>query len=169
LLQAQNTDNQLDDLFGKIKLYLSRLKHDTLTESEMAQMEKTMAFATNLEHCGDLIQHSMADTIQKKIKAREHFSEEGWKEIKEFYKAVINNMHTAQSVFISHSQQLAGEMIETKKQLKQSEFKSRRQHFNRLSNQQPQAIATSSIHIDLMRDLGRINSYITSVAYETLK
>lgn len=168
LEQAQGKDNQLDDTFRAIKLFLTRLKHDTLTEGETAQMEKIMAYATNLEHCGDLIQHSMSDTVKKKIATRDKFSDEGWKEIKDFYKAVIANMQTAQSVFISSSIELAGEMIETKKQLKQTEFKSRRQHFNRLSKQEPRSLATSTIHIDLMRDLGRINSYVTSVAYETL-
>lgn len=168
LKEAKDTDNQLDDVFQSTKIYLTRLKHDTLTQAETAQMEKIMAFATNLEHAGDLIQHSMSDTIQKKIEARENFSPEGWLEIKEFYNAVIDNIQTAQSVFISHCSQLAGEMIENKKHLKQREFQSRRKHFNRLSEKQPQSLATSTIHIDLMRDLGRINSYVTSVAYETL-
>jgi phosphate:Na+ symporter len=168
LRRARESDQKLDVLFDKIKLFLSRLKHDGLSAEETAQVRRILAFATNLEHCGDLIENSLTDLVEKKIASKESFSPEGWEEIRTFYEAVIENMHTAQSVFISQSTKLAGELIEAKKHLKQVEFESRRKHFNRLSEKQPQSLATSSIHIDLVRDLGRLNSYMTAIAYETM-
>ena len=169
LAEAKAHDEKLGKLFNGIKMFLSRLQHDALNAEETRQVQRIMAFATNLEHCGDIIQHSMADTILKKVNAKDSFSPEGWDEIRGFHKAVMENMQIAQSVFISTSTQLASEMIETKKRLKRLEFESRRKHFNRLSEQQPQSLATSGIHIDLMRDLGRINSHMTSIAYETME
>ena len=168
LNEVKERDNKLNELFGTIKIFLARLKHDALNSEETLQVQRILTFATNLEHCGDIIKHSLYDTVHQKIEAQDLFSPEGWEEIKTFHKAVVDNMQIAQSVFISQSIQLAGEMIETKKRLKHVEFDSRRKHFNRLSQQQPQTLATSGIHVDLMRDLGRINSYMTAIAYETM-
>lgn len=168
LEEARETDQKLDTLFNTIKLYLTRLHHDALSTDEKQQVSQIMAFSLNLEHCGDLIQHTMSDTIMKRIETQDDFSPEGWLEIKGFYEAVMENMQIAQSVFISQSTKLASEMIETKKRLKHVEFESRRKHFNRLSEKQPQSLATSAVHVDLMRDLGRINSYMTAIAYETM-
>lgn len=168
LHKAKASDQKLDLLFDRIKLYLSRLKHDGLSAEENAQVRRILAFATNLEHCGDLIEGSLSDVVEKKIESKESFSPQGWEEIQGFYTAVIQNMHTAQSVFISQSTQLAGELIAAKKHLKQVEFESRRKHFNRLSEKHPQSLATSTIHVDFMRDLGRLNSYMTAIAYETM-
>jgi phosphate:Na+ symporter len=42
------------------------------------------------------------------------------------------------------------------------------QHFGRLRDGRPESIETSSIHLDIVRDLKRINSHLTSVAYPIL-
>jgi len=38
-------------------------------------------------------------------------------------------------------------------------------HFARLREGRPESIETSAIHLDVMRDLKRINGHLTSVAY----
>lgn len=166
--EAKQMDEKLDGLFNQIKFYLTQLEQNSMTAAELHQYRRIMAFATNLEHSGDVIQNSMSETILQKIELQEKFSAEGWVEIKNFHQTVKDNMQTAQSVFMSQSLSLAEEMLETKKQLKELERISRRNHFNRLSQRKPQSVATSGVHIDLMRDMGRINSYMTSIAYETV-
>jgi phosphate:Na+ symporter len=168
ITKAKRDDNKVDAIYKSIKLYLTRLQHESLQSSEAKMYDQILSFATNLEHCGDIIQDSLSGTIVKQIEKGEKFSEDGWQELKDFHKTVIDNMNTAQSIFMSQSTQLADELIAKKRALKQTEFESRRRHFNRLSERQPQSMATSSIHLDLMRDLGRINSYIASVAYSVL-
>ncbi len=42
-------------------------------------------------------------------------------------------------------------------------------HFKRLSEGVAETIATSSLHLDILRDLRRINSYITLIAYPILE
>lgn len=168
LTVANKLDNQLDQIFKRVTFFLTRLNQDTLTQEESAQYERIMSFATNLEHSGDIVQHSLSKTIAKKIKIQENFSDAGWQEIKSFYMQVMANIKTSQSVFISQSLELSEDLIRAKKHLKEVELISRRNHFNRISEKNPYSIVTTGVHIDLMRDLGRINSYVTSVAYETL-
>jgi phosphate:Na+ symporter len=42
-------------------------------------------------------------------------------------------------------------------------------HFARLRDGRPESLETSSIHLDIIRDLKRINSHLTSVAYPILE
>jgi phosphate:Na+ symporter len=42
-------------------------------------------------------------------------------------------------------------------------------HFARLREGRPESIETSTVHIDVIRDLKRINGHLTSVAYPILE
>jgi phosphate:Na+ symporter len=42
-------------------------------------------------------------------------------------------------------------------------------HLERLRSGKPESIETSSLHLDVLRDLKRINSHLTSVAYPILE
>lgn len=165
---ARVSDKTLDKIFKKVILFLTKLERDNLTEAEVQQYERILSFATNLEHSGDIVQHSLSKTIEKKINSKENFSEEGWEEISAFCTDIISNIKTAHSIFISQSVEDAESLIRSKKSLKKGERDSRRKHFVRISENNPDSIGTSGIHTDLIRDLNRINSHITSVAYEVL-
>ncbi len=166
--RTRSTDKKVDTIYREIKSYLTRLKHEQLSVIEAARYEQIITFATNLEHCGDIIEKSLIALVSKKIKHQENFSHDGWHEIKDFHASVLKNCQTAQSIFLSQSTELATELIDEKKGMRHAELESSRQHFKRLRQGEPQTIATSSIHLDILRDLRRINSYITSLAYTIL-
>jgi phosphate:Na+ symporter len=42
-------------------------------------------------------------------------------------------------------------------------------HFDRLREGRPESIETTSLHLDILRDLKRIHSHICSVAYPVLE
>lgn len=47
--------------------------------------------------------------------------------------------------------------------------KSSDKHFQRLTDGKASSLATSSLHLDIIRDLRRINTYMTAVAYNILE
>ena len=53
--------------------------------------------------------------------------------------------------------------------MRSREFESADRHFARLREGRAESIETSSIHLDIIRDLKRINSHLTSVAYPILE
>lgn len=161
-------DDTVDILYSKIKLYLTRLTREALDPKESDRYIQIMTFATNLEHIGDIIDKSLMEMAQKKIKNKERFSDEGWREIKNFHGEVAHNMRTAQAIFLSEDPELAQQLIDQKKEIAGAAKQSSAQHFDRLREGLPETIATSSLHLDIIRDYRRINSYITSVAYAIL-
>ena len=60
-------------------------------------------------------------------------------------------------------------MIDYKKTIREAEQETSTQHFQRLRQGLPETIATSSLHLDIIRDYRRINSYITTVAYQIIE
>ena len=162
-------DDVLDHMFVAIKTYIIDLSREELRSNEAEQGMYIMNFATNLEHCGDIIEKSLIEIAAKKTRKKDNFSEEGLKEIKSFHNKVVKNLKLAQSIFLSSDPGLAKQLLGYKKGLKIAESKSSMKHMKRLRAGLPNTIATSSMHMDVIRDLRRINTYVTSVAYAILE
>ncbi len=158
-------DNRVDRLNHEIKFYLTRLSQESFDPKEADRYIQILTFSTNLENCGDIIDKNLMEMALKKMRRQEKFSEKGMEEIKEFHAKVLQNLRLAQSIFLSEDPELAGRLVENKRTVREAEIESSRSHFNRLRERLSESMATSSIHLDIIRDLRRINSYITSVAY----
>ena len=162
-------DDTVDRLYTHIKHYLAKMTQESLDPKEADRYLQILTFSTNLEHVGDIIDTSLTDLAKNKIKNNERFSEEGWTEIKDFHKQVLENMKLAQSLFLSEDPSLARKLIDAKKTIREAEQETSSLHFERLRQGLPETIATSSLHLDIIRDYRRINSYITTVAYQILE
>lgn len=164
-----NKDETVDRLYAAIKHYLAKLTQESLDPKEADRYLQILTFSTNLEHVGDIIDKSLMELAKKKIGKGERFSKEGWEEIKNFHASVLNNMKISQSLFLSEDPALARQLIDSKKTIREAEQETSSQHFDRLRQGLPETIATSSIHLDIIRDYRRINSYITTVAYQIIE
>lgn len=169
LKQISRRDNTVDKLYAKIKLYMTKLTREALDAEESRRYMHIITFATNLEHVGDIIDKSLLELARKKIRNKERFSDAGWSEIKTFHANVVENMQIAQTIFLSEDSELAQQLIEEKKRVSRAARASSEMHFGRLSAGLTASLATSSLHLDIIRDYRQINSYVTSVAYEILK
>ncbi|MCC7304807.1 MAG: Na/Pi cotransporter family protein [Alphaproteobacteria bacterium] len=161
----RHMDNTVDRLNQAIKIYLTRLSQESFDPKEADRYIQILTFATNLEHAGDIIDKSLLEIAEKKIRNHEKFSEKGFEEIREFHHGVLENLRLAQTIFLSEDPDLASQLVEKKKSVREAESETSREHFKRLRAGLAQSIATSSMHLDIIRDLRRINSHITSVAY----
>ena len=63
---------------------------------------------------------------------------------------------------------LAKQLLEDKRMIKEAEIAGMAAHIERLGDGVPETISTSSLHVDIVRDYRRINSYISTVAYPVL-
>ena len=128
-----------------------------------------IAFAINLEHIGDIIDKNLMELADKKIKHRYQFSKEGGSELEAFHHRVLNNLKLACSVFLSGDVRMARILLEEKAGLRNAELAAAESHLRRLREGRPESIETSSLHLDVLRDLKRIHSHICSVAYPVLE
>lgn len=157
-------DDQVDAMLRGVKLYLARLNARPLSEAERRRSDEIMSYAINLEHVGDILDRDLAGMAEKKATRQVRFSEAGEREIFEFYRKTVANLELAQSVFLSRDVSLARRLAEAKIEVRRFEEQSQRHHLERLQAGRPESLVSSSLHLDILRDLKRVNAHIASVA-----
>jgi phosphate:Na+ symporter len=167
--QISRTDNVVDRLYEAVKHHITKLTRESLEEEDGRRAMEIMSFAINLEHIGDIIDRNLMELAIKKIKHRYSFSREGASELKEFHQRVLNNLRLGFSVLMSHDVKVARVLIEEKTRLRDLEMAVAEKHLARLREGRQESIETSSLHLDVLRDLKRIHSHICSVAYPVLE
>ncbi len=105
----------------------------------------------------------------KKIKNRLKFSDDGAAELQDFHRLVIESLKLALGVFISGDEKIARQLIEEKVTIREAERRAAENHLTRLREGRLASIETSSLHLDILRDLKRIHSHICSAAYPVLE
>ena len=105
----------------------------------------------------------------KKIKHKLRFSPDGKAEIRAFHDRVMGDMRLALNVFLSRDVGLARELVRRKTALRDAEREATESHLERLGAGRTDTLETSSLHLDVIRDLKRINSHLTAVAYPILE
>ena len=166
--QVSKTDNIVDSLDEAIKLYVTKLTRGSLDESEGRRAMEIISFAINLEHIGDIIDKNLSELATKKIKRRFQFSPEGAEELAAFHKRTMDSLRIAFGVFMSGDANEARKLLVEKTALKNTELAAVERHLDRLREGRPETIETTSLHLDVLRDLRRIHSHICSVAYPVL-
>lgn len=162
------TEDQVDRLHNAIKIYLARLSREDLDADDIRRMSEILSYAVNLEHIGDLIDSGLSELAVKKDRRRLSFSPEGLTEISEFYQRTIEILAVAQSVFLSRDENLARELVKCKVEVRRMETLSAERHMERLRERRLETVETSSLHLDILRDLKRVNAHLISVAYPIL-
>jgi phosphate:Na+ symporter len=167
--EVSRMDNIVDRLTEAIKLYIARLTRESLDEREGRRAMEIVSFAINLEHIGDIIDKNLCELAMKKIKRGYQFSTEGAAELTAFHKRICESLQIAFSVFMSGDVEAARRLLREKAELRSIELAAGDRHFERLREGRPESIETSSLHLDILRDLRRIHSHVCSVAYPVLE
>ncbi|HEY4986702.1 MAG TPA: Na/Pi cotransporter family protein [Bradyrhizobium sp.] len=166
--QVSRMDNNVDGLDEAIKLYVTKLTRGSLDEREGKRAMEIISFAINLEHIGDIIDENLSELATKKIKRRFQFSPEGAEELSAFHKRTLDALRIAFGVFMSGDVNEARKLLAEKAALRNTELAATERHLDRLREGRPETVETTSLHLDVLRDLRRIHSHICSVAYPVL-
>lgn len=168
LKEIASLEGRVDRLQQDVKIYLSKLGQRGLDDENARRSIAIIDYAINLEHIGDIIEKGLCDQLEKKIANGLRFSDDGYRELAEFFDLTIDNLRSAQTVFVTGDFNLARRLMEIKVDVRRLEKQSSERHLERLRGGQPESLRTSSIHLDMLRDLKRINAHIVSVAHPIL-
>jgi len=167
--EISELDNAVDRLDEAVKLYITKLTRESLGERDSHRAMEIIAFSINLEHVGDIIDKNLMEAAAKKIKRKVLFSREGAAELTAFHAEVCDNLKLAFGVFMSGDRTIARQLMTEKAMLRATEFTAAENHLARLREGRSESIESSSLHLDILRDLKRIHSHICSVAYPVLE
>lgn len=167
--ELRQLDDTVDELYSAIKYYMTRISREALGEEESRRWTDIISFTINMEQIGDIIERVIIDIEDKKIKPQRNFSQAGMAEIVELHGRLVANLRLSMSVFLNGNVRDAQKLLEEKARFRDLERAYATTHLDRLSDRTTLSIETSSLHIDLISDLKRINSHICSIAYPILE
>lgn len=162
-------DDTVDELYSAIKFYLTQISREALSEREGRRWGDVLSFTINMEQVGDTIERVLQDVEDKKIRKNRSFSEAGMAEIVHLHDRLLANLRLAMSVFLDGHVRDAQKLLEEKARFRDLEHEYAANHIARLQDNTAQSIETSSLHLDLISELKRINSHLCSIAYPILE
>jgi phosphate:Na+ symporter len=172
LFRAQNPDliqsvldrdNQVDLLHREIKMHLVELNR--ATGGRGRDVVELIDFTSDLESAADVVDGRLRRLAQKKQNLKVEFSTQGWAEIQELQKGVVELMKLAIASFELHDRELSKKVILKKRELRALERKLRESHIERLNQGLRESMNTSEIHLDVLAEYRRISGLVTNHAY----
>jgi phosphate:Na+ symporter len=167
--KLRRMDDTVDDLYSAIKFYLTQISREALSEREGRRWTDIVSFTINMEQIGDIIERVLQDVEDKKIRKGRSFSDAGMAEISHLHERLLANLRLGMSVFLDGHARDAQKLLEEKARFRDLEHEYAANHIARLQDNTAQSIETSSLHLDLISELKRINSHICSIAYPILE
>lgn len=165
LAEIPALEERVDRLQQAVKIYLSKLGREGLSDENARRSIVVIDYAINLEHMGDIIEKGLREEVAKKISLGLKFSDDGHQELRKLFDLTIDNLRVAQTIFVTRDFNLARQMMEVKVEVRRMEKQSAERHLERLRDGRADSLQTSSLHLDMLRDLKRINAHIVSVAH----
>ena len=161
-------DDRVDTLYDEIKSYVTRVSRQEIDQPESDRVVEILMFTTNLEHMGDIVE-SLLGALVRRSKKEISFSKEGLADLLELNTKLISNLTLAINIFNSGDVALAKQLIKDKARVNRMQGTFVQNHLERLKEGKIESVATSSLHMDVLRDQRRIHSHITAVAYPILE
>ncbi len=160
-------DDLIDELYEDTKLYLSELSQEEMERRESDRASEVLLFATNLEHMGDILDNILSD-LRTAFLAGIAFSEEGQADLEALRARVTANLTAATGVFMSGEVSAARALVVEKTEVNKTVARLTDAHLQRLRDGSPATVESSALHMDVLRDLRRVHSHVTAVAYPVL-
>lgn len=167
--RLRRMDDTVDELYSAIKFYLTQISREALSEREGRRWTDIVSFTINMEQIGDIIERVLQDIEDKKIRKNRRFSDAGMAELCHLHERLLANLRLGMSVFLDGHVRDAQKLLEEKARFRDLEHEYAANHIARLQDNTAQSIETSSLHLDLLSELKRINSHICSIAYPILE
>jgi phosphate:Na+ symporter len=166
--EIRRLTDDVEALYSAIKLYLAQMPREDLSEQDSRRWAETIELAINLKLASDLIERMLRKVQQQKTSQRRSFSEVGLEELAGLHSQLIANLRLGLSVFLSADPESARQLLREKRRFRAQERRLAHAHVSRLNRKIVQSIETSSLHLELIADMRRLNSLFCSSAYAVL-
>ncbi|NBA98517.1 Na/Pi cotransporter family protein [Pseudomonas sp. R5(2019)] len=166
--EMRRLSDDVEALYNAIKLYLAQMPREDLSEQDSQRWAEIIELAINLKLASDLIERMLRKVQQQKTSQRREFSDVGLEELAGLHTQLLANLRLGLSVFLSADPESARQLLREKRRFRAQERRLAHAHVSRLQRKVVQSIETSSLHLELIADMKRLNSLFCSSAYVVL-
>ncbi len=162
IIEARRLDDVLDRLNAAIRAYLVGLDNEAMSEADHRRATEILTFATNMEHAGDVVDRNLLLIAGRSIKRGRPLSAEQQAELTGALDRVLANLRMAAALFVNADTRTARLLVEEKQTFRNLENAATAAHFAAMRS--GEAAETSALHLDLLRDIRRVNAHLVAAA-----
>ncbi len=162
IAEARRLDDVLDRLNGAIRAYLIGLDAEAMSEADHRRAAEILTFATNMEHAGDVVDRNLLVIAARSLKRGRPLSAEQQADLTRALDRVSANLRMAASLFVTEDTRAARLLAEEKLVFRTMETDATAAHFEAM--RAGDAAETSALHLDLLRDIRRVNAHLVAAA-----
>ncbi|MEO0185746.1 MAG: Na/Pi cotransporter family protein, partial [candidate division WOR-3 bacterium] len=156
-------DDEIDKTEEMLTTYISKLNTEEMDEDLRKTQVGLMTITAEIEHIGDIVSKSLMGYAKKQIDAGMGFSAEGFSEIKELHCFVLDTLRMAIASLTTRDKTLAQEILKRRETAIDMAKRFEVKHLERLHRGLRESIETSTIHLDILSELERINFHATEI------
>jgi len=163
IAESRRLDEVLESLSAAIRVHLTALDPDAMTEADRHRAADILSFATNLEHAGDVLDRNLLGHALRGLRRGPPFSPAELAELQAAIDRLQANLRGAAAVFVNGDVRTARLLATEKEVFRDIETRASATYLDRLRIGQG-AQASSPIHLDAIRDIKRVNAHIVAAA-----
>ena len=156
-------DNKVDALNRSIMRYLNQIAKQVEDTPQGETIMDLLHIISDLEAIGDIVDKNLAPLAEKMISTDMEFSPEGESELNDLYSKVQERLSQMLVSLTTGDRDIAEVIIGGFSPLQAEGKRLHTRHLRRLQNDQPQSLETSSVHLDVLHYLLRIDYLIFSI------
>ena len=161
-------DDKVDVLDEAITPYVTTISRSEMSDDEGQRAISLLFIVHSLELIGDIVSKSLMDLALKKMMVSPRFSRDALSDIRKYHGEVEKTFQMAIDSFASQNRRLAEDVVERKSELNIMERDLHKGHLLLLCGNREEVAETSTIFLDVLNDLKRINSNASGIAYAVL-
>lgn len=170
IIEVKRLDDILDKLNAAIKTYVISINPEQLSEQDQRRLREILAFVTEIEHSGDIVDNNLLGITTKMVKRGVIFSQSEQAELLAMIDRLIANARITASLFMTGDEQGARMLVSEKVKFRSIEISATDTHFDQLQSGHIENMETSAMYIDALRNLKSINSHlVAATAYPILE
>ena len=162
-------DDEVDYLEETITPYLTKLSQQELSRGQSKREVELLYIVDELEHIGDIVSKNLMSYAQKKMKQGLLFSQQGMEEIRYYHLEVLKTLRMAVSALTTSDRSVASDVVKRRDYLSELVRELHQKHIDRLHRGLKESLETSTIHLDFISDLERINFHACNIGAELLE
>jgi len=158
------TDDEVDALEETITPYLTKISEVEMDSTLSGYHSGLLNAVNEIEHIGDVVSKNLMTYAKKQIDTGSVFSKEGFAQIEKLHYFCLTTLRTAIDALATRDKRLAEEAARRKERGYKMAKELNELHLDRLRRGLKESLETSTIHVDLVSDLERINFHAAVIA-----
>jgi len=159
----QEDEDKVDILEKAVRFYLAEVAQERCSAEQVKIQMSLLSITADLEDIGDTISKEMASLARKKSRWHRLFSDAGWMDLRGFQKAVLENFSLIITMLAQPSEEVYRTLVRHEDHMNRMEQDYRQAHLNRLHQGLQESFDTSSIHLDILSNIRRVNAKLTHI------